>query len=324
MGYLHINNLYKEQLILLFKECYALEKIHGTSAHITFKLNTSNPNQRRVTFFSGGESYDKFASLFDKDALIRNFINMGLPCDKDITIYGEAYGGSQQKMSHVYGPKLKFVAFDVNFGENYWLSVPEAEAFCKTLGLEFVHYVKVSTDLKELDAQRDAPSVQAIRNGVSMVVPEGADFNCPSGTVVEPYGNFGARIANPKKREGVVLRPLIDLTTGTGIRIICKHKGDEFRETASPRVVDDPNKLKVMEDANNIANEWVTATRLQHVLDKIPGHSMKEIPKLLSAMTEDVMREGSGEIVDNEAVRSAIKKKTVTMYKDYLNSLIGK
>ena len=30
MGYMHIDNLYKDQRILQFKECYALEKIHGT------------------------------------------------------------------------------------------------------------------------------------------------------------------------------------------------------------------------------------------------------------------------------------------------------
>ncbi len=29
MGYMHIDNLYKDQTILMFRECYALEKIHG-------------------------------------------------------------------------------------------------------------------------------------------------------------------------------------------------------------------------------------------------------------------------------------------------------
>ena len=29
MGYQHIDNLYKNQSILMFRECYALEKIHG-------------------------------------------------------------------------------------------------------------------------------------------------------------------------------------------------------------------------------------------------------------------------------------------------------
>jgi len=292
MGYLHIDNLYKNQDILMFKECYALEKIHGTSAHVTFKTNPSNPTQWQVTFFSGGESYDKFAALFDKNVLLKTFIDMGLPCDREVTIYGEAYGGKQQGMSDTYGPVLKFSVFDVNKGGNDWLSVPEAEDFCKTLGLEFVPWAKVSTDLKDLDAQRDAPSVQAVRNGVT----------------------------EPKKREGVVLRPLMDLTKGNGSRIICKHKGDDFRETASPRVVADPAKLQVLADADKIAAEWVTVTRLEHVLDKIPGAGMEKMPIILKAMVEDVTREAKGEIVDNETVRKAITKKTATMFKDYLKS----
>ena len=36
MGYMHIDNLYKNVTIMLFKEAYVLEKIHGTSAHITW------------------------------------------------------------------------------------------------------------------------------------------------------------------------------------------------------------------------------------------------------------------------------------------------
>lgn len=40
MGYQHIPNLYKEQAILAQSECYALEKIHGTSAHIKFKAGS--------------------------------------------------------------------------------------------------------------------------------------------------------------------------------------------------------------------------------------------------------------------------------------------
>ena len=36
MGYRHIDNLYKDQRILLFRECFALEKIHGTSAHVSW------------------------------------------------------------------------------------------------------------------------------------------------------------------------------------------------------------------------------------------------------------------------------------------------
>ena len=306
MGYLHISNLYKEQLILLFKECYALEKIHGTSAHITFSqpppvsketdyheyTNVYPP--RQLTFFSGGESYNNFVSLFDKDALMKALTELGLDPDKNLTIYGEAYGGSQQGMSKTYGPKLKFAVFDIQIG-NCWLSVPDANELTKKLGLEFVDYTKVFTDLAALDAERDKPSVQAMRNG----------------------------IVEPKKREGVVLRPLIEVTLNNGERLICKHKGDDFKETTTARPVVDPAKMAVLEDANAVANEWVTATRLEHVLDKLPGHCMEKMREIIAAMTEDVLREGKGEIVESDAVKKSIGKKTVDMYKNYLKAQIS-
>ena len=301
MGYLHINNLYKEQTILLFKVSYALEKIHGTSAHIYFNPPVTPTSTGQLTFFAGGESHNNFLSLFNEGELLKAFNDLGVPCDKSVTVYGEAYGGSQQGMSHTYGPNLKFIVFDVQIGD-CWLNVPDAEQVAKKLGLEFVHYTKISTDLKSLDTERDACSVQAVRNGVN--TPE--EFMSGKG----------------KKREGVVLRPLIELTMNNGERVICKHKGDEFKETATPRPVVDPAKAKLMEDAIAIANEWVTATRLQHVLDKLPGHCMEKMRDIIAAMQEDVLREAKGEIVESEAVKKAIGKKAVEMYKNFLKSQI--
>lgn len=287
MGYLHIENLYKNQEILLFKECYALEKIHGTSANVSWDGSF-------LRFHSGGESHERFVSLFNAETIQAKLIDLGFK-DRKVTVYGEAYGGKQQGMSGTYGLSLKFAAFDVCLDEGLWLNVPDAAEFCKGLEIEFVHFVKVSTDLKDLDAQRDADSEQAIRNGVG-----------PG-----------------KKREGVVLRPLIEMVKSSGSRVITKHKRDEFRETASPRVVEDPAKLKVLEDANKIANEWVTVTRLEHVLDKIPDHGMEKMGIIINAMVEDVTREAKGEIVDNDTTRKAIRAKTVTMYKDYLKSKLS-
>lgn len=280
MGYLHIDNLYKNQTILLFKECYALEKIHGSSAHVTYQLDG------QVTVFAGGESHSRFLALFDIEKLKQVFKDMGHP-DKTITVYGEVYGGRCQGMSDTYGKDLKFVAFDVQIGD-CWLSVPQAEEVCKNLGLEFASYAKVKTDLVDLDAQRDADSTQAIRNGVG----EG------------------------KKREGVVLRPLVEMTLNNGSRVICKHKRDEFKETSTSRQVVDPEKMKVLEDATAVADEWVTLTRMQHVLDKLPGHCMEKMRDIISAMTEDVNREGKGEFIPSEAVNKAIGKRTATLYKD--------
>jgi hypothetical protein len=78
--------------------------------------------------------------------------------------------------------------------------------------------------------------------------------------------------------------------------------------------------MQVLADANAVANEWVTATRLEHVLDKLPGHCMEKMRDIIAAMQEDVLREGKGEIVESESVKKAIGKKAAEMYKSYLNA----
>lgn len=284
MGYRHIENLYRPsaQTILLFREVYALEKIHGTSAHIGWNSGT-------ITFSSGGEKHSRFLSLFNEPALRAAFEALGH--DK-VTVFGEAYGGSQQKQAHRYGPELRFVAFEVQIEET-WLSVPNADDVCQKLGLEFVFYKKISTDLAAIDAERDAPSEQARRNGVP----------------------------TPQTREGVVLRPLVEVTTSNGERVMAKHKRDEERETATPRKVVDPSQMQVLADAEAIALEWVTDVRLEHVLDKIPQpHDLPQIPVVIRAMIEDVLREGSGEIVDSKEARQAISKRTADLFKAYVKA----
>lgn len=280
MGYLHIENLYKNQTILMFKECYALEKIHGTSAHLHLSRKKDS-----FTLFSGGSSMKTFEALFDVPALeakIREMVADDVPC----TVYGEAYGGSCQRMSHLYGPDLKFVAFDVRIGD-VWLNVPKAEAFVEELGLEFVSYQRLCTDVEILDEKRDAFSVQALRN--------------------DAHGGV---------REGIVLRPLEEMTLNNGSRVIAKHKGDAFKETKSSRKVEDPEKLKVLEDAKAIAEEWVTEERLQHVLDASGyGRDIKNAGDIIKAMQADVFREGVGEIVESDAARKAIGRVTVSLLK---------
>jgi len=252
-----------------------MEKIHGTSAHISLKAG-------QLRLFSGGEKYDNFAALFDHpclaDALDRIY--------PEIIIFGEAYGGKCQGMKDTYGPNLKFVAFEVKIGD-VWLEVPNAEDVCNKVGLEFVAYRKVSTDLALLDYERDLDSTQAIRNGMG-----------PG-----------------KMREGVVLRPPIEVILKSGERIIAKHKRPEFSETKTPREVD-PNKLAILNDANRIADEWVTEMRLNHVLDKLGNpNEMLDTGNVIAAMVEDIIREAQGEILDSKEARQAIASKTAKMYK---------
>ena len=280
---MHIDNLYKNIDIMNFKECYALEKIHGTSAHIAWK-------DGQIRFFSGGETHAKFVKLFNEEDLIKLFTEHFE--DLDVVLFGEAYGGKQQGMSDTYGKELKFVAFDVKIGLT-WLDVINAEDVTKKMNLEFVDYVKIPTLLGDIDFQRDRPSTQAERNGV-----EGF-----------------------KLREGVVLRPLTELIKSNGKRIIVKHKRDEFKETRTKREVD-PEKLKLLEEANAIATEWVTPMRLSHILDKLDSPLIiEETPKVIKAMIEDVYREAKGEILQSKGAKTAIGKETAKMYKLKISKL---
>jgi len=176
-----------------------------------------------------------------------------------------------------------------------WLAVPAATEVVAKLGLEFVHYVRCSTDLEVLNGERDAPSEQARRNGIDGDQP----------------------------REGVVLRPLVEVRLSNGDRVMAKHKRDDERETKTPREVD-PEKAVVLEKAAAIAEEWVVPMRLEHVIQHLtvdgvePG--VERTRDVISAMIDDVVREGAGEIVDSREARAAIGRKAAELFHKRMKS----
>jgi len=286
MSYMDIDNLYKNTDILMFKECYAMEKIHGTSAHISYKGG-------RVSFFAGGSKYEDFVKLFNEEDLKKKLDEM-IDGTTSVHVYGEAYGGNMQKMRETYGNELKFVAFEVKIGD-LWLNVPKAEQFVKELGLDFVPYVRISTNMKEIDEALYTPSVQALKNGIQ----------------------------EEKMREGIVLRPIEEVVKNNGKRVIAKHKRPEFAETKTPRTMD-ADKLKVLSEADAIASEWATEMRLTHVLDNFPNPSIENTGEVIKAMLADILKESTGEIVDSKEARKAIGKQTAILFKRYLNESINR
>jgi hypothetical protein len=283
MGYLSIDNLYRNQEIMMFKECWAMEKIHGTSAHIRIETPTALEDTK-VSFYAGGEKHENFIKLFNIYFLKEKSKEIFPWQNSIIIIYGEAYGGKQQGMSATYGKELKFIVFDVKIGHS-WLDVPKAEEVAKQLNLEFVWYTKTTTDIESLDKVRTRLSEQAKRNGC------GED----------------------KKQEGVVLRPLIELKKNNGERIISKHKNEDFRETKTVRKVGE--NAQVLKDANKIADEYVTEMRLSHILGKFPEVKMEQIREIIGLMITDIEREAEGEIVLSKETKSSISRKTAAMFK---------
>jgi len=290
VSYMHIANLYQAQEVLLFKRIFSLEKIHGTSAHIGFRPSTG------MVFFGGGASRNSFLALFDQDKLKATFAQFFAERawgDDMLTVYGEAYGGKMQGMSATYGKELKFVAFEVRVGDT-WLAVPAAEEVTRKLGFEFVSYEEIDGTAEAVQKALERDSEQAIRNGMGL----------------------------GHRREGVVLRPPLELTKNNGGRIIAKHKNPEFAENKTPREID-PNKMKVLADANAIAEEWVTGMRLDHVLDAFTKPlDLSMTGAVIKAMIEDVVREAGAEIVDSKEARTAIGTRTAKVFKQKLNQSI--
>lgn len=289
MGYASIPNLYKDKKILMMKECFSLEKIDGTSSHLKFKDN-------KLIFFSGGAKHETFKALFNEEELLNKYKEKFV--DSEVTIYGEAYGGKMQGMSKSYGPNLKFIAFEVVIND-IWLNVPNAEEVSLSFGLEFVDYKLIPTDIDAINAERDADSTQAIRNGM--------------GT-----GHI---------REGVILRPIEEMTTNNGSRIMAKHKRIEFSETRTHREIT-PEELEIITNANKISHEWVTENRLNHVLDHLiaegtltDGYGMENTPQVIKAMINDIYKEAKGEIIESKATMTAIGKATAKLFKERISKI---
>jgi hypothetical protein len=256
--------------------------VHNTSTSIVWMFE-----QKHIHFNCGGLDNTQFTALFNAEHLKAKFLEI-FP-DQDVRIYGEGYGGKQQGMSHIYGKELKFVGFDVKVG-SVWLNVPNAEDVCKQFGLEFVAYDIIDTALESLTVHRELPSVQAKRNGCG----------------------------DDKKREGDVLRPLIEMRTNNGERVIAKYKPTEKMETRTKREVSD-EMLQVLADAEDIAEEWTVNLRLEHVLQHFPADvNMESMGDIVKAMIADIYREGRHEIIESKAVEKAIGRKTVQLFKQKL------
>jgi len=279
-------------IIDIFKDVYATEKIHGTSAWITLRDGS-------LHFHGGGIKHDTFKALFDEEELLAKFEEIGHP---DVKIHGEAYGGKCQRMSNVYGKDLKFIVFEVKIGD-HWLDVEKACHVATRMGFEFVHWVKGPATLEFVNKWRDAPSEQARRNGMG----------------------------NNHTREGIVIRPPIEVRTNNGERLLAKHKHPDFRETRTVREVSPIKKLKMFA-ANAVAEEYVVPMRLDHVLDKLMADEMAKNPDLdrldmtytgqvVRRMIDDIKVEEGDDIKWSPEIQKAIGKRTTMMFKQRVTKM---
>jgi len=290
MGYLKIPNLYNDQTILRLKEVWITEKVHGTSAWITYHGDMDRA-KCRLDYHPGGAEYGRFVKLFDEQTLLDN-LHKVFDC-KNVRIHGEHYGGKIQKMSETYGKSNAFVVFDFKVSngsirDGVFLSFDKVLAIGEQVGLEVVDGRIVDCTIEELDKARDEPSVQSVRNGIE----------------------------DERHREGIVIRPLDEMTLNNGERLITKHKGDAFRETETKRTARKEVDPKEFETAEAITREYVVPMRFAHVIDAFYPLKIEKTGDIIKAMIADIIEEEGVEITP--LAKKAIAKKTVDFIKQSL------
>lgn len=169
------------------------EKINGTTIRVNYETDTE-----RVRF--GGRTnessipaflYDKLQELFPVQK-VSGLIDVGT-----ITFFGEGYGNKIEKVGSQYiSDGVNFILFDVMVG-GWWLKWPDVKNVAKRMGIDVVPRVTIAPVIK-------LPMIiDFVREGFESAL-----------------GSLPA--------EGVVCRPMIDLTNRAGERIITKIKTKDF------------------------------------------------------------------------------------------------
>ena len=111
----------------------------------------------------------------------------------EVCLYGEGYGAKIQKGGGNYRPDQSFVLFDIKIGD-WWLQRKDVEDIAMKLDIEVV---------PRIDNGCLSDMVSMVKRGI-----------------MSQWGNF--------KAEGIVARPVTELKTRSGHRIITKLKYKDF------------------------------------------------------------------------------------------------
>ena len=112
------------------------------------------------------------------------------------------------------------------------------------------------------------------------------------------------------------------------MRKIYKNKRPEFSEHSTPRKLLEKSK-ESSANAIQIAKDWVTDMRLEHVMDQLTRNDSGEETEekkisfvdILSAMVDDIKNESVGEIEFNVNIEREIKRQCAKLIKVRYNSI---
>nr|VFK57790.1 MAG: RNA ligase [Candidatus Kentron sp. UNK]VFK69183.1 MAG: RNA ligase [Candidatus Kentron sp. UNK] len=165
------------------------EKVDGTNIRVYIK-------EGKVSF--GGKTDNaqiqtRLSTALDELFTPKQDLLLEIFKDADVCLYGEGYGAKIQKGGGLYRQDQGFVLFDIAIG-HWWLKRKDVEDITGRLGIDIVPVIGYGT-LHEM--------VDRVRRGFD-----------------SQWGPFAA--------EGIVARPIIELKTRSGERVIAKLKKKDF------------------------------------------------------------------------------------------------
>jgi hypothetical protein len=173
----------------VIKTWHWTEKIDGTNIRIIWEDGKMRFNGRSDNAQMPGDLVKTLYESVDPVKLADIFQGT------KAVVYGEGYGAGIQKCGVLYGPKKKFIGFDVLVEDKWWLSREDVEDVLTKLGLDAVPYLGEMT-LEE--------ATEKVRVG------------------------FPSAINSALQAEGMVGRPIETLFDKKGARLIVKLKTKDF------------------------------------------------------------------------------------------------
>ena len=313
--YPDIENSYREKFMDVFarevpdnrdRAFYITEKIHGANSQIAFYRNDEKKGWD-VKYGKRTSFIDEDAKFYNLPVVLRRLMpNFRKFIDKMCTtwsgedvswqykaviFYGEIFGGAYphkevdkdspllphngvngNTVQHGvwYCPENDWACFDVRVQrfDGTWEFVDQLFFFmhCEDAGVPTVPLLAITSNLKEaLAYPNDGESVVYKRYGLPKI-----------------EGNI---------MEGVVIKPVKDMTLSTGERAVIKNKNDHFKEIRHHNIArtiepDSPEALLIEQ-----AKDYITEARLDNVISHFGEVERKDVGTIIGLLGKDACDE---------------------------------
>jgi len=313
-----IENSYRDKVVKSIQinfpneRFFVQEKIHGAN----FSVWTDGETIRfakRSGFIGGEENFYNYDTIADDlsnkiKSLFQTATNsMAYNGCKEITIYGELYGGNYPhpdvqitQMKAVqkgiyYRPDVSFLAFDM---------LIDGEL------IDYSTFAMYSTFF-------EIPFLPALFVGT---LSECLSFNNEYQTTIPT--SLGLPELENNICEGNVIKPLKPLFFGNGTRVILKNKNSKFTEKSTKTFTPPPEASPEVVQFQKAAVEYITDNRLRNVISKLGEVTTKDFGKLLGLLSKDVFEDFEKDFPEYRNLESKDRKFVTRLVNNECGNLI--